>query len=123
MNVINDAYFNEKDQKLWKTGEQQLRISSVEQVKEMIPDMFVARNKTSKEITGVVVAKTFIEAKISGGIIVEIGPLAVGKTFQVHVKHLSSRKKISKNIAFVSVFRSLKIVIFLSVQVCAEFSE
>ena len=33
MNVINDAYFNEKDQKLWKTGEQQLRISSVEQVK------------------------------------------------------------------------------------------
>ena len=120
MNVINDAYFNEKDQKLWKTGEQQLRISSVEQVKEMIPDMFVARNKTSKEITGVVVAKIFIEAKINGGIIVEIGPLAVGKTFQVHVKHLSSRKKISKNIAFVSVFRSLKIVIFLSVQVCAE---
>ena len=83
MNVINDAYFNEKDQKLWKTGEQQLRIKSVEQVKEMIPDMFVARNKTTKEITGVVVAKIFIEAKISGGIIVEIGPLAVGKKFQV----------------------------------------
>ena len=117
MNVINDAYFNEKDQKLWKTGEQQLRISSVEQVKEMIPDMFVARNKTTKEITGVVVAKIFNEAKISGGIIVEIGPLAVGKKFQVHVKHLGSRKKIEKNIAFVSVFRSQKI---LSVQVCAE---
>lgn len=98
MNVINDAYFNEKDQKLWKTGEQQLRIKSVEQVKEMIPDMFVARNKTTKEITGVVVAKIFIEAKISGGIIVEIGPLAVGKKFQVHdVKHF---KKISKNIFF-----------------------
>ena len=115
MNVINDAYFNEKDQKLWKTGEQQLRISSVEQVKEMIPDMFVARNKTTKEITGVVVAKIFIEAKINGGITVEIGPLAVGKKFQV-LKFL----KISKNIAFVSVFRSLKIVIFLFVQVCAE---
>ena len=96
MNVINDAYFNEKDQKLWKTGEQQLRISSVEQVKEMIPDMFVARNKTTKEITGVVVAKIFNEAKISGGIIVEIGPLAVGKKFQV--------QKISKNIIFVFIF-------------------
>merc|ERR1712086_121410 len=83
MNVINDAYFNEKDQKLWKTGEQQLRISSVEQVKEMIPDMFVARNKTSKEITGVVVAKIFNKTKRNGGIIVEIGPLAVRKTFQV----------------------------------------
>ena len=83
MNVINDAYFNEKDQKLWKTGEQQLRISSVEQVKEMIPDMFVARNKISKEITGVVVAKIFIESKINGSITVEIGPLAVGKKFQV----------------------------------------
>ena len=96
MNVINDAYFNEKDQKLWKTGEQQLRISSVEQVKEMIPDMFVARNKTTKEITGVVVAKIFNEAKINGGIIVEIGPLAVGKKFQV--------QKISKNILFVFIF-------------------
>ena len=94
MNVINDAYFNEKDQKLWKTGEQQLRISSVEQVKEMIPDMFVARNKTTKEITGVVVAKIFIEAKINGGIIVEIGPLAVGKKFQVLVKTFSSHKNL-----------------------------
>ena len=99
MNVINDAYFNEKDQKLWKTGEQQLRISSVEQVKEMIPDMFVARNKTTKEITGVVVAKIFNEAKISGGIIVEIGPLAVGKNFRYKLF-----QKISKNITFVFVF-------------------
>ena len=104
MNVINDAYFNEKDQKLWKTGQQQLRIKSVEQVKEMIPDMFVARNKTTKEITGVVVAKIFIEAKISGGIIVEIGPLAVGKKFQVHTNIFKNLEKHSICFSFYFCF-------------------
>ena len=65
----------------------------------MISDMFVARNKTTKEVNGVVVAKIFIEAKISGGIIVEIGPLAVGKNFRYKLF-----QKISKNITFVFVF-------------------
>ena len=74
----------------------------------MIPDMFVARNKTTKEITGVVVAKIFIEAKINGGIIVEIGPLAVGKNFQVLVKTFSSHKNFFLSFQWSSRMKMLK---------------
>ena len=76
MNVINEAYFNEKDKKLWKIGEQKPRINSIDEVIQLIPNMFIARNGTSKEITGVVVAKI-------DGNMVEIGPLAVRTKFQV----------------------------------------
>ena len=76
MNVINEAYRNEKDKKLWKIGEQKPRINSIDEVIQLIPNMFIARNGKSKEITGVVVAKV-------DGNMVEIGPLAVRTKFQV----------------------------------------
>ena len=78
MNLINEAYCNEKDKKLWINGEQKLRIGSVEQANELIPNMYVTRSQSSNEIIGIIVAKICDDNGV-----VRIGPVAIKPKFQV----------------------------------------
>ena len=77
MNLINEAYCNDKDKKLWINGEQKQRIGSVEQANEMIPNMYVTRNQSSNEIIGIIVAKISDD----NGVVI-IGPVAIKPKFQ-----------------------------------------
>ena len=77
MNLINEAYCNGKDKKLWINGEQKQRIGSVEQANEMIPNMYVTRNQSSNEIIGIIVAKISDD----NGVVI-IGPVAIKPKFQ-----------------------------------------
>ena len=62
----------------WRIGHDQMpRIGSIEIAKEMIATSYIARNKTSNEIIGVVVIK------VKDVDIVEIGPVAVKPKFKV----------------------------------------
>ena len=56
MDLINEAYNNNGSEK-WINRDLCPRISSLEQVKDMIPNAYITRHDASKEITGVVVAK------------------------------------------------------------------
>ena len=78
MNLINEAYCNDKDKKLWINGEHKLRISSLEQANELIPNMYVTRSQSSNEIIGIIVAK-----KSDDNSVVRIGPIAIKPKFQV----------------------------------------